>query len=278
MMPTAILRPAPRPRHAAGRRGGAALTFVLMLAWMVLAQPARAGLFDDDEARKAILDLRNRIAQSEEQQRGQLNDAVKRLNEQIQQLQRSLLDLNNQNEQLRAELARLRGQDEQQQRDLAELQRKQKDIAQGVDERVRKLEPQKVSLDGKEFTAEPEEIRQYEEAMGWLRNGEFDKATQGLSAFLKRYPATGYRDTARYWLGNAQYGVRDYKEAIATFRAFLQAAPEHVRAPEAQLALANCQVEMRDNKAARKTLEDLLKVYPRSEAAVAAKERLLTVK
>lgn len=240
--------------------------------------PAGAALFEDDEARKAILDLRARVTQNEEQQRAQQAELVKKLTDQIQQLQRSLLDLNNQNEQLRAEVARLRGQDEQLLRDLAEVQRKQKDIAQGVEERVRKLEPQKVTLDGREFTAEPEEMRQHDEAMGWLRNGEFDKAAQALSAFLKRYPASGYKESVRYWLGNAQYGVRDYKEAIASFRSFIQAAPEHPRAPEAQLALANCQIEMRDNKNARRTLDDLVKTYPRSEAAVAAKERLLTLK
>lgn len=251
---------------------------VVAASAMLAAGPARAGLFDDDEARKAILDLRSRITQSDEQQKAQLATAVKQLTEQIQQLQRSLLDLNNQNEQLRAEVARLRGQDEQLLRDMAEVQRKQKDIAQGVEERVRKLEPQKVTLDGREFTAEPEEIRQHDEAMGWLRAGEFERAVQGLSAFLKRYPTSGYKDSARYWLGNAQYGTRDYKEAINSFRAFVAAAPEHLRAPEAQLALANCQIELRDNKAARRTLEDLLKVYPKAEAAVAARERLLTLK
>lgn len=235
---------------------------------------ARAALFEDDEARKAILDLRARVTQNEEQQKA----LIRQLTDQIQQLQRGLLELNNQNEQLRGELARLRGQDEQLLRDLAEVQRKQKDIAQGVDERVRKLEPQKVSLDGRDFTAEPDEVRLYDEAIGLLRNGDFERAVPALSGFLSRFPASGYRDSARYWLGNAQYGVRNYKDAISTFRTFIQSAPGHLRAPEAQLALANCQVEMRDNKGARRSLEDLLKSYPQSEAAVAAKERLLTLK
>lgn len=238
---------------------------------------ARAALFEDDEARKAILDVRARVTQNEEQQRAQAA-TLKQLSEQLLQLQRSLLELNNQNEQLRAELARLRGQDEQLLRDLAEVQRRQKDMAQGVEERVRKLEPQKVTLDGREFVADPEEVRLHDEAMGWLRNGEFERAAQGLGAFLKRFPTTGYRDSARYWLGNAQYGTREYKEAIATFRGFVQGAPEHPRAPEALLALANCQVELRDNKGAKRTLEDLIKTYGKSEAAVAARDRLLTLK
>lgn len=239
--------------------------------------PVRAALFEDEDARKAILDLRGRVSQGEDQ-RTQLAATVKQLSEQIQQLQRSLLDLNNQNEQLRSELARLRGQDEQMLRDLSEVQRKQKDIAQGVDDRMRRLEPQPVSLDGRDFTADPDEKRAHDEAMAALRAGEFERASSQMQAFLKRYPASGYVQSVRYWLGNAQYGQRQYKDAIATFRGFVTAAPDHLRAPEALLALANCQAELKDNKSAKRTLEELLKAYPKSEAAQAGRERLLALK
>jgi TolA-binding protein len=51
-----------------------------------------------------------------------------------------------------------------------------------------------------------------------------------------------------------------------------------LRAPEAALSIANCQIELKDSKAARKTLEDLIKVYPQSEAASVAKDRLSKLK
>jgi TolA-binding protein len=79
-------------------------------------------------------------------------------------------------------------------------------------------------------------------------------------------------------LGNAQYANRDYKEAINTFRALLAKNAEQPRAPEAVLSIANCQIELKDTKVARKTLTELIKSYPQSEAAVAAKERLLVLK
>jgi tol-pal system protein YbgF len=83
---------------------------------------------------------------------------------------------------------------------------------------------------------------------------------------------------ALFWLGNAQYATRNYKDAMTNFRTLIAKDPEHVRAPEAVLSVANCQLELKDSKGARKTLTDLLKAYPRSEAAVAAKERLATLK
>ena len=126
--------------------------------------------------------------------------------------------------------------------------------------------------------ADPDERRAYDEAMASLRSGEFDKAVAGLGAFQKRYPASGYGDSVRFWLGNALYGKRDYKDAVASFRAFVTASPEHPRAPEALLALANSQAEMKDPRGARKTIDELLKSYPSSEAALAGKERLTSLK
>ena len=161
---------------------------------------------------------------------------------------------------------------------MAELQRQQKDLKQGVDERMGKFEPQKVTVDGKEFVAEPDERRLYDEAMATLRKGDFAAAASAFTAFQKRYPKSGYSESVVFWLGNAQYGKREYREAMASFRSLLATAPDSPRAPEAMLSLANCQVELKDAKSARKTLDDLIKAYPKSEAAQAARERLAAMK
>ena len=283
MMPirvAAVGRVPPEGRHRTrGLRWVGPAASALALLWAMA--PARAGLFDDDEARRAILDLRTRITQGDEQSKArtaELAAANAQLLEQVNQLKRSLLDLNNQIELLRGDMARLRGSDEQLQRELAETQKRQKDLGQAIDDRIRKLEPVKVSLDGREFAADPDERKSYDDAVAAMRGGDFDKAAVALAAFQRRWPNSGYGDSVRYWLGNAQYARRDYKSAIDTFRAFVAAAPEHARAPEALLAMANSQAEMKDTKTARKTLDELLKAYPKSEAAAAAKERLASLK
>jgi len=253
-----------------------------MVAWLALAAPAaQAALFDDDEARKAILELRQRLQQLEQanaRQDAETAKATAALNDQIQVLKRSVLELNGQIESLRGEIARLRGTDEQLTRDLADVQRRQKDISQGVDDRMRKLEPMKVSVDGREFMADPEEKRQFDDALATLRNGEFDKAAASFAGFLRRYPASGYADSARFWQGNALYGKREYKDAITSFRSLINNSPDHPRAPEALLAVANCQLEAKDSKAARATIGELIKAYPKSEAAQAGRERLAAAK
>lgn len=243
---------------------------------------SHAGLFDDDEARRAILELR----QSHTELRSEF-DAGRKQSELLQSenarrqadenaaLRKGLLELQNQFEALAADVAKLRGQNEVLARELAEMQRRQKDEMLALDERLRKVEPLKVTVDGREFLAEPSEKRDFDQAFAVFRKGEFDRAQVALVDFLNRYgPNSGYRVPALFWLGNAQYALKDYKEAIANFRSLIAAAPDHLRVPESLLAIANCQLEMKDTRGARKTLEELVKAFPGSEAGMAAKERL----
>ena len=244
-----------------------------MLAGL-FATASQAAIFEDGEARRAILELRQRVDSMQATQQRSAEEQ----RQDSEQLRRNLLDLQNQIELLRSEQAKLRGQNEQLLRDVADLQRRQKDIAQGVDERLSKFEPVKVTLDGQEFQADPSEKRDFEAALAVFRSGKFAEASTAFASFLRQNPRSGYLPSARFWLGNAQYAQRDYKEAISNFKQLLTDAPTHARAPEAALSIANCQLEVKDNRASRKTLEDLVRAYPQSEAAAAAKERLARLK
>lgn len=247
-----------------------ALTGALAAVWPMHAH----ALFNDDEARKAIIELRQRVEINRQAAESANAKTAEESREAQAATRRSLLDLANQIEQLRAELARMRGQNEQLAREVSELQRQQKDVQLGLDERLRKVEPVKVSLDGKEFNAAPVEKRDFDAAMEILRRSEFEAASVAYQQFLRRYPESGYTAAALYWLGNAQYASRDYKGAVESHRRLVTQFPDHPRAPEAQLAIANSQIELKDPRSARRTLEDLIKARPESEAAGAARERL----
>lgn len=220
---------------------------------------AQAALFEDDEARRAILDLRER---------------VERQGQEIQNFQRSLLEQQNQFEALRAETARLRGEKEE----LTQELRRQQELSQGVDDRLKKFEPTKVKVDGVEFVADPAETKAYEDALAIFRKGEFGAASTAFNDFIKRNPKSGYVLPSLFWLGNAQYANRSYSNAITNFNTLLSKAPSHMRAAESMLSVGNCQLELKDIKAARKTFNDLVKAYPHTEAATAASERLAKLK
>ena len=235
------------------------LRAVVLAAGVLLGASANAALFEDTEARRAILELRER---------------VERQGEEIQNFQRGLLEQQNQFEALRAETARLRGEKEE----LTQELRRQQELSQGVDDRLKKFEPTKVKVDGVEFVADPAETKAYEDALAVFRKGDFGAASTAFNDFIKRNPKSGYVVPSLFWLGNAQYANRDYNNAIKNFSTLLTKAPNHVRASDSMLSVANCQLELKDIKAARKTLAEVVKTFPHTEAAAAASERLAKLK
>jgi tol-pal system protein YbgF len=253
------------------------LPALLLSTLLAAALPAQAQLFKDNEARRAILDLRERVAGNERAHNEQLSVTAASqaaLNEELSLLRRSLLEISSQLEALRSEVAQRRGEDERLLHAVGQLQREQDDLAQAVQSRLRAQEPLRVSLDGEEFDATPAQTAAWDDAMNLVRGGEFAGAATRLQAFVQRHAGSGYAPSARYWLGNALYAQREHARAIAEFQTFVATAPRHPRVPDALLSMATSQAEMRDTRAARQTLQTLVKEHPDSEAARLGAQRL----
>ena len=181
---------------------------VFMLSALAVGS-LHAALFEDDEARRAILELRQRV----ETLRADTDKASQAAVQDSAGVGKSLMDLQRQLELMRADMASMRGANEQLAREVAELQRVQRDQTQALNERMGKLEPVKVAVDGIEFVADPAEKRDFESALTVFRKGDFATAQTYFVAFIGRYPASPYVTSALFWLGNAQYTLRDYKDA-----------------------------------------------------------------
>jgi tol-pal system protein YbgF len=240
-----------------------AAAFVAALSWAPLH--ANAALFEDDEARKAILDIRQRLDSIQ----GEINAKADKANN---------FDLNNQNEQLRQEIARLRGQIEVLTNELANTQRRQKDFYVDLDNRVRKLEPQKVTIDGKEASVEQAEQRSYDAALAFFKEGDYTNAGASFYDFTRRFPQSALAPSAQYWLGNTYYAQRDYRNAISAQQVVVKNYADSPKAADALLNIASCHMELKDKAAAKKALEALVGQYPNSAAAQTAKERLASLK
>ncbi|MFT4100938.1 MAG: tol-pal system protein YbgF [Burkholderiaceae bacterium] len=233
--------------------------------------PAHAALFDDDEARRAILDLRGRMAEQQRQ-----IDAISHKLDEV--AGRTQLDAQNQFEAMRQEIARLRGQIEVQANELANAQRRERDLFTDLDTRLKKFEPTPVQLDGKTVSVDPNERKDYEAALAQFRAGDFRSAQSSFQQFIQQNPDSAYAANAMFWLGSAQFAQKDYKSAISTHQSLLNKFPDNARAPDAMLNLAYAQIESGDRAKARKTLETVTTRYPDSPASQAAKERLASLK
>ena len=284
--------------------------------WAVLTPTAQAALFEDEEARRAILDLRQRL---ENQRQTQLQSSEQTLQKALEQSQKQFeilrkqveLDINQskqdnrqavlllqtQIEALKQDIANLNGEREQLLREITLLQRALKEANVDIEERFQKMNSQlvkqeppatkedapksskvNVQVDGFEFLAEPEEKRDFEAAFVLFRKGDFAAAAKEFAQFVKVYSASGYKPSALYWLGSARFARRDFNEAIAQLKGLANDFPNHARTPEAMLTVGNAQLEIKQPKEARKTFNELLKLYPTTEAAAAAKDRLAQIK
>lgn len=227
------------------------------------ALPAHAGIFDDDQARQAILDLRAKTDS---------------LSSQLSAAQRTILDQSNHLDQLNQQVATLRGQNEDMANQLATLQKQQKDYYTDLDTRLKKFEPQQETVDGMQGTVQPGEMDAFNAASQQFRNGDFKNAAASFRSFIAKFPQSPYQPTAQYWLGNALYALKDYKGSTATWQNVVNKYPQHPRAPEALLAIANNQIEQGQKAAAKRTLEQVVSQYGNSDVAQTAQSKLAQLK
>jgi tol-pal system protein YbgF len=240
------------------RHAWVALGALLLAA--LLAMPARAGLFDDEEARNRIEQLRVEVADL-----GKRADTVNR----------NQIDFANQVESIKADIARLRGQIEVLTYELEAAQKRQKDFYVDLDNRLRKLETPPAEARPETPKLDPaQETRDYEAALAALKAAKFKEAGTAFLAFIKAYPNSSLAASAHYWGGYAHAQARDHAGAAELFGKFAAGWPKDERAPLALESRVASLEAAKDNKAARTTLEHLAESYPASDAGKRAKLRL----
>ncbi len=238
----------------------ASLRAVLLVA-AALSLPARAGVFDDEEARARVEALRAEHA-----------ELVKR----VDGINRNQVDFANQIEAVKADIAKLRGQIEVLVHELESTQKRQKDFYVDLDNRVRKLEtapppeakPETPKLDP------AQETRDYEAALASLKALKYKEAGAAFLAFLKAYPSGTLAASAHYWGGYAHAQAKDHAGAADLFGKFAAGWPGDERAPGALESRFSSLEALKDMKAARATLELLADKYPATDPGKRAKLRL----
>jgi len=280
------------------KSAAAALAFVALAA----AAPAAAGLFDDEEARRRIDNLRQELAQQ-----GKDNEArIARLEESIRNI--GVVELLRQLEQINTEIARLRGQLEVLSNENQQVQKRQRDFYLDLDSRLKRLEGSGASSPGA-TTAPPaassapaagtkpsatsdsgpaprssapadpaREMKAYDTASNLFRRNDFASAVDAFRAFVKDYPQSQLAPNAGYWIGISYANLKDYRAALAAQEEVLARYPQSPKAPDALLAIAAMQVEQGDLGSARNTLEDIIARFPATEAAGKARTRLAAIR
>ena len=268
----------------------ASSTRLAVAAFAAAAGLAHAGLFDDDEARKRIEDMRA----AQEKGAKETGDRLARIEESIRNI--GVVELLRQIETLNAEIARLRGANEVLANQVEQVQKRQRDFYLDLDSRLKRVEgvpaaqpagapdaaaPAVAAADPAAAAPKPpskeeqaREVKAYDAASGLFRRNDFASAAEAFRAFLKEFPQSALAPNATYWIGICQAALKDYKGALATQEGLISRFPQSPKAPDALLAIAAMQAEQGDQGSARNTLEDIIARYPASEAAGKARTRL----
>ena len=233
------------------------------------ASAARAGMFDDDEARRQIADHRIKTEARFDQQA------------------KAQLDLASQIQRQSEEIARLRGQIETLNYELETAKKRQQDFYLDLDTRLRKVEsgaltPAPMAAVNPENGQKPaatsidpaRESQDYEAALNQFKAAKYKEAAVAFGAFVLKYPDSQLAPNAQYWLGNAWYAQRDCKKAIEAQSIVTTKYVDSPKAADAWLAIATCQQEMNNPLGAKRSLETIIAKYPTAPAAEAAQQRL----
>lgn len=235
----------------------------LLLAMLGAAQ-AQAGVFDDDEARRQVIDLKIKTEARFDQQG------------------KAQLDLASQIQRQADEIARLRGQIETLNYELETAKKRQQDFYLDLDTRLRKFESAPTASAGGDPaaaaakpTGDPaKETQDYEAALNQFKAAKYKEAAAGFGAFVQKYPDSQLAPNAQYWLGNAWYAQRDCKKAIEAQSIVTTKYADSPKAPDAWLAIATCQQELGNPTGVKRSLETVISKYPTSPAADTAQQRL----
>src|SRR5206468_6868813 len=88
----------------------------------------------------------------------------------------------------------------------------------------------------------PEQV--YNAALQTFRAREHGQAVLDFLDFIAKYPRHPLAANAQYWIGEAYYAQRDYRQALVEFQKVFEYGP--AKAPDALVKMGLCWVKLRD--------------------------------
>lgn len=107
-----------------------------------------------------------------------------------------------------------------------------------------------------------------------LNKGDVNKGRTTLEEFIKTRPQSELLPNAYYWIGEAYYSEKNFESAIVQFQDVIEKYPSHSKASAALYKQSLAFESLGEGKKAAALLKKLIEVYPASDEAKKAKERI----
>ena len=116
--------------------------------------------------------------------------------------------------------------------------------------------------------------QEYAAALATYRAREHGQAVLDFVDFIAKYPKHPLAGNAQYWIGEAYWAQRDYRQALVEFEKVFEHGP--AKTPDALLKIGLCHLRLNDVSRAQKAWQRVVNDYPKSEPAAMARSLLAT--
>ncbi len=211
--------------------------------------------------------------------------------------QKTVVDLLLQIDRLQQQVRKLRNDVEVLNFEIKRLKKRQQALLEDIDRRVSVLErggvtvkkpstkrgqttksTNRVSAKRPPASNSTAEYKQYDVAFNLMRQGYYTRAAKAFRQFIARYPDSTLAGNAQYWLGEANYYVRNFKKALLEFRKVIDTYPRSQKVSDAWLKIGYTYYEIGDLKRSRQALTEVIRRYPNTANAKSAQVRLNRLK
>jgi len=215
----------------------------------------------------------------------------------------NLVEMFNRLQSLQSEIEQIRGSLEVLSHDIKGMKQRQKDLYLDLDNRIQQVEMAANSMAGSSMGdaggsmagfggdavagtstegvtegVPASEQEAYQRALGLLRDAKYKEAVEQFKVVLLTFPEGDYSDNAQYWMGEANYVMRDFNAAIEEFGKVISKYPSSSKIADAHLKIGFSYYELQDFTKAKASLERVVKDYPKTTAARLAQSRLHQMK
>jgi tol-pal system protein YbgF len=129
----------------------------------------------------------------------------------------------------------------------------------------------------KEELGKLDEQALYNAAKKMFDDGAYDRAIDGFTIFLQRFPKSGLADNSRFWIGEIYFAEEWYERAIVEYQKVIDDYPQGNKVPGAYLKQGIAFSLLGEKSNATYVLNELIRKFPDQNEAKIAKTRLAEI-
>ena len=118
--------------------------------------------------------------------------------------------------------------------------------------------------------------RLYDRVMDEFKHRDYEAAMAGFRLFIELHSQSALAPNAQYWIGECQYRMRRYRDALKSFYEVVSNYPLSPKSAASTLKLGQTYTKLGDHETARLMFDRVVDQYPDSPEAEVARKVLET--